>query len=53
MQKIDFWAFLKLQKMEFREKKIREFDLFDFTSFFGLEKTYFAIFFHKWNEWKK
>ena len=31
--KIDFWPFLKLQKMEFGKKKIREIDLFDFTSF--------------------
>ena len=35
--KIDFWPFLKLQKMEFGQKKIFcEIDLFDFTSFFGL-----------------
>ena len=32
--KIDFWPFLKLQKMEFGQKKFREIDLFDFTSFF-------------------
>ena len=31
--KIDFWPFLKLQKMEFSTKKFREIDLFDFTSF--------------------
>ena len=35
--KIDFWPFLKLQKMEFGQKKIREIDLFDFTNFFGLD----------------
>ena len=35
--KIDFWPFLKLQKMEFGQKKFREIDLFDFTSFFGLD----------------
>ena len=33
-----FWPFLKLQKMEFGPKKIREIDLFDFKSFFfGLD----------------
>ena len=32
--KVDFWPFLNLQKMEYGEKKIREIDLFDFTSFF-------------------
>ena len=33
--KIDFWPYLKLQKMEFGQKKIiRVIDLFDFTSFF-------------------
>ena len=31
--KIDFWPFLKLQKMEFGQKKIPEIDLFDFTNF--------------------
>ena len=33
--KVDFWPFLKLQKMEFGLKKIffREIDLFDFTNF--------------------
>ena len=32
--KIDFWPFLKLQKMEFGQKDFfREMDLFDFTSF--------------------
>ena len=31
--KIDFWSFLKLQKMEFGQKFIREIDLFDFTNF--------------------
>ena len=35
--KIDFWPFLKLQKMEFGQKKFREIDLLDFTSFFGLD----------------
>ena len=36
--KIDFWPFLKLQKMEFGEKNcLREIDLFDFTSFLGLD----------------
>ena len=34
--KIDFWPFLKLQKMKFGQTKFREIDLFDFTSFFGL-----------------
>ena len=35
--KIDFWPFLKLQKMEFGQKNFfREIDLIDFTSFFGL-----------------
>ena len=37
VQKIDFWPFLKMQKMEFGQKKIREIELFDFTSFFGLD----------------
>ena len=32
--KIDFWSFLKLQKIEFGLKKFRDIDLFDFTSFF-------------------
>ena len=35
--KIDFWSFLKLQKMEFGQKFFREIDLFDFTSSFGLD----------------
>ena len=35
--KIDFWPFLKFQKMEFGQKNFREIDLFDFTSFFGLD----------------
>ena len=35
--KNDFWPFLKLQKMEFGQKIFREIDLFDFTSFFGLD----------------
>ena len=36
VHKIDFWSFLKLQKMEFGQKKFfREIDLFDFMSFFG------------------
>ena len=29
--KIDFWPFLKLQKMEFGQKKLREIDLFVFA----------------------
>ena len=33
--KIDFWPFLKLQKMAFGQKFFREIDLFDCTSFFG------------------
>ena len=35
--KIDFWPFLKLQKMEFGQKKNSEIDLFDFTIVFGLD----------------
>ena len=35
--KIDFWSFLKLQKMKFGPKKFREIDLFDFRSFSGLD----------------
>ena len=36
--KIDFWPFLKLQKMDFSFKiRFHEIDLFDFTSFFGLD----------------
>ena len=36
--KVDFWPFLKLQKMEFGQKKFfREIDSVDFTSFFGLD----------------
>ena len=35
--KIDFWPFLKLQKMEFDQKEILEINLFDFMSFFGLD----------------
>ena len=31
--KIDFWPFLKLQKMEFGKKKFREINLFDLMSF--------------------
>ena len=31
--KMDFWPFLKLEKMEFGQKQICEIDLFDFTSF--------------------
>ena len=39
--KIDFWPFLKLQKIEFGQKKFREIDLFDFASFFTiLERLY-------------
>ena len=34
---IDFWPFLKLQKMEFGQKKFHEIDLFDFMSFCGLD----------------
>ena len=34
IQKLIFWPFFKLQKMELR-KKIRQIDLFVFTSFFG------------------
>ena len=37
VQKIDCWPFLKLQKMKFGQKKFREIDLFDFTSFFDLD----------------
>ena len=33
--KIDFWPFLKLQKMEFGQEKFHEINLFDFTNFFG------------------
>ena len=41
--KIDFWPFLKLQKMEFGQKKIVcEIDLFDFTSFSGLDFLKFS-----------
>ena len=35
--KIDFWPFLKLQKMEFDQQNFCEIYLFDFTSFFGLD----------------
>ena len=35
--KIDFWSFLKLQNVELAQKNFREIDLFDFTSFFGLD----------------
>ena len=42
VQKIDFWPFLKLQKMEFGQKKFSEIDLFGFTSFFCLD---FFLFF--------
>ena len=31
--KIDFWSFLKLQKMEFGQKKFHDIDLFEFMSF--------------------
>ena len=35
---MDFWPFLKSQKMEFGQKYFfREIDLFDFTSFFCLD----------------
>ena len=36
---MDFWPFLKLQKMDFGQKNFREIDLFDFTIFFAW--TYF------------
>ena len=36
VQKIEFWPFLKLQKIEFGQKIFCEIDLFDFMSFFGL-----------------
>ena len=42
VQKIDFWPFFKLQKMEFGQKNFREIDLFDFTSFFGLDFLNFS-----------
>ena len=32
--KIDFWPFLKLQKMEFGQKKFHEIDLLDFMRVF-------------------
>ena len=35
--KIDFWPFLKLQKMEFGRKNFCEIDLSDVMSFFGLD----------------
>ena len=37
VQKNDFWPFLKLQKKDFGLKKFRRIDLFDSTSFFGLD----------------
>ena len=41
--KIDFWPFLKWQKMELQVKKIiRKIDLFDFTSFFALDFLNFS-----------
>ena len=41
--KNDFWPFLKWQKMEFGQKKFfREIDLFDFTSFLGLDFLKFS-----------
>ena len=41
--KIDFWPFLKLQKNGFWSKNFfREIDLFDFTSFFGLDFLKFS-----------
>ena len=40
--KNDFWPFLKSQKMDLGQKKFREIDLFDFTSFFGLDFFNFA-----------
>ena len=45
--KIDFWPFLKLQKMEFGQKIFREIDLFEFTSvdlmnFIGLDFLKFS-----------
>ena len=35
--KIEFWPFLKLQKLDFGQNFFREIDFFDFTSFFGLD----------------
>ena len=43
--KIDFWPFLKLQRMDFGQTKICENDLFDFTSFF-LAWTFFNFLAH-------
>ena len=40
--KIDFWPFLKLQKWNLAKKKIRENDVFDFTSFFALDFFQFS-----------
>ena len=37
VQKLIFGPFFKLQKMEFGQKEFSEIDLFDFTSFFGLD----------------
>ena len=42
--KIDFWPYLKWQKMDFGQKIFREINLFDFTVFFGLD--FFLIFWH-------
>ena len=39
---MDFWPYLNLQKMDFGKKKIREIDLFDFTSFFVLNYFKFS-----------
>ena len=41
---IDFWPFLKWQKMAFVKKIFfREIDLFDFTSFFGPDFFKFSV----------
>ena len=42
--KIDFWPFLKLQKMKFGQKNFLEIDVFDFTIFFwpGLFSNFLA-----------
>ena len=40
--KIHFWPFLRLQKMDFGQKKFRKIDLFDFTSFFVLDFLKFS-----------
>jgi len=45
--KIDFWSFLKLQKIEFGQKQIRVIDLFDFMSFVGIIFPTFLQFFQQ------